>query len=234
MGISTALSRFSAYYTRHGFVGTIRRAALAARRALFSNRMVLFYCDMAKQTTAPANIPNSLKVERLRCYAELNPQDLNDILNFWNPKLAQRNMKERFGNGASLWLIKSEGKLAGYGWTLRGRTIEPHYFPPGQDDVHLFDFHVFPQYRRRGMNPFLVTHILRSLVSEGAVRALIEAAEWNQAQLSSLSRTPFRRLGRARKLTMLGRTIVCWAGDETATRGTKVPVRPIDNPATGK
>ncbi len=31
--------------------------------------------------------------------------------------------------GALLWLIKSEDGLAGYGWTLQGRTIEPHYFP---------------------------------------------------------------------------------------------------------
>jgi ribosomal protein S18 acetylase RimI-like enzyme len=176
--------------------------------------MVVFYCDLAKQAPAPANIANSVKVERLRSYAELSPQDLNEILNIWNPELAHRNIKERFGKGASLWLIKSEGKLAGYGWTLQGGTIEPHYFPLGPDDVHLFDFYVFPQYRGRGMNPFLVTHVLRSLASEGAGRALTEAAEWNQAQLSSLSKTPFRPFGRARKLTVFGHTIVCWSGDE--------------------
>ena len=41
-------------------------------------------------------------------------------------------------------------------------------------------------------------------------RAFIEAAEWNQAQLSSLARTPFRRLGWARKVTILGRTVSIW------------------------
>jgi len=91
------------------------------------------------------------------------------MTSFWNPKLAHQSMKERFGLGASLWLIKSRDKLAGYGWTLRGGTVEPHYFPLGQDDVHLFDFHVFPHYRGQGMNPFLVIHILRSLAAEGRV-----------------------------------------------------------------
>jgi len=63
MAISTALSRFSAYYTRHGFGSTARRAGLAARRALFSNRMVIFYCDISGETLPPADLPNFLKVE---------------------------------------------------------------------------------------------------------------------------------------------------------------------------
>jgi GNAT superfamily N-acetyltransferase len=133
------------------------------------------------------------------------------MTSFWNPKLAQKNMKERFRKGASLWLIKSHDRLAGYGWTLKGGTIEPHYFPVGQDDVHLFDFYVFPQYRGQGMNPLLVGEILRSLAREGAGRAFIEAAEWNQPQLSSLSKTPFRCLGWATKLTIFGRTVVRWS-----------------------
>ena len=130
----------------------------------------------------------------------------------WNPKLVQQNMKERFDLGASLWLIKSEGKLAGYGWTLSGSTVEPHYFPLGQDDIHLFDFHVFPQYRGRGINPLLVAHILSSLATEGMGRAFIETAEWNQSQLSSLLRkTPFRRLGVAKKWNIFDHIIVSWA-----------------------
>ena len=215
MGISTSISRFSDYYRRHGLRATIGRMGVALKRAFFSGRSVLFYCDLARLTAPPADLPSFLKVERKRSPAELSPEDLEGMTSFWNPKLATRNMKERFGKGASLWLIKSRDSLAGYGWTLWGSTVEPHYFPLGPDDVHLFDFHVFPQYRGRGMNPFLVTHILRSLATEGADRALIEAAEWNQAQLSSLLKTPFRRLGQARKLTIFGRTIVCWAENET-------------------
>jgi GNAT superfamily N-acetyltransferase len=223
MGISSSISRLGAYYTRHGFVGTIRRAALAARRALFSNRMVVFYCDIAKQTTAPANLPDSLKVERLRSYAELSPQDLHQIINIWNPKLAHRNMKERFDRGASLWLIKSEGRLAGYSWTLQGHTMVPYYLPLGQDDVHLFDFYVFPKYRGRAIIYFLVIQILQMLAVEGAARVFGEVGEWNQASLSSYRLTPFRRLGWARMLTIFGRTIVCWGKNDVNAQYTKVP-----------
>ena len=214
MGIANSISRLTAYYTRHGFGATMRRAGLAVKRALFSSRMVVFYCDLGKQTTAPVNIPSSLKVERLRSYAELSPQDLQGMTSFWNPKEAHRNIRERFDHGASLWLIKSGEKLAGYGWTLQGGTIEPHYFPLAQDDVHLFDFHVFPQYRGQGINPFLVSHILCNVVGGSGGRAFIEAAEWNEAQLSSLRKTPFRRMGWARKSAIFHRTIVCWAQNE--------------------
>jgi hypothetical protein len=214
MGIASSISRLTSYYSRHGIGATIRRAWLAARRALFSRGMVLFYCDLAKQTNALANIPTSLKVERLKSFAQLSTRDLQDMISFWNPKQAKRNIRERFEQGASLWLIKSEGQLGGYGWTLQGRTIESHYFPLAQNDVHLFDFHVFPKFRGRGMNPLMVTHILRSLAGECSGRAFIEAAEWNKAQLSSLGKTPFRRLGLARKSTILHRTIVCWVKNE--------------------
>jgi GNAT superfamily N-acetyltransferase len=184
--------------------------------------------------SSSADLPGFLKVERKRSPAELGLEDLEAMTSFWNPRLAQRNIQERFGKGASLWLIKSHDRLAGYGWTLQGCTIESHYFPLGRHDVHFFDFHVFPEYRGQGMNPLLVTHIISRVTTEATGRAFIEAAEWNQAQLSSLSKTPFRLLGKARKLTVFGHTIVFWAANETALRGTKVPVRAIDNHTIGQ
>lgn len=210
MAISTPISRLTDYYTRHGLGATVRRAALAMRRTIFLNRMVLFYCDLPGQASRPTDFPRSLKVERKRSCPELIPQDFDQIINVWNPKVARRSIEERFDQGASLWLITLEDSLAGYGWTLQGRTIEPHYFPLGEDDVHLFDFYVFPQYRGRGLNPLLVADILRRLAADSVGRAFIEAAEWNLAQLSSLGNTPFRRLGCAKKVTIFGQTIVCW------------------------
>ena len=216
MGISDSILRLTDYYSRHGFGATIRRAVLGARRALFSNHMVLFYCDLADQISRPPDLSSSLKVESLGSYVEVSPQDLQEMTGFWSPKQAHRNIKERFAKGATLWLIKSGDKLAGYGWTLRGRTVEPHYFPLGPEDVHLFDFHVFPQFRGRGINPLLVNCILRNLALNCGGRAFIEAAEWNQAQLISLQKTPFRRLGLARSFTIFGHTFVSRAQKETA------------------
>ena len=216
MSISSSISRFGEYFQRNGLRATGRRLGLAITRTLFSNRMALYYCDLTAQGSLMTDLPSSLRVERKRNEAELNSEELQEITSVWNPKLARRNIEERFALGASLWLIKFDGNLAGYGWTLRGRTVEPHYFCLGLDDVHLFDFHVFPTYRGLGVNPSLVNYILRSLAKESQGRAFIEAAEWNRAQLTSLKKTPFRRLGWARKRSIGGLTIVWWAENDAA------------------
>lgn len=219
MSVSQAISRLSVYRRRHGLHATARRAAMAVKRALSSKGAILFYCDLAEETWPSIDFPSSIKVEQKASCTELCSEDLQAMTSFWNPDLSLRNINERFAKGALLWLIRSDAKLAGYGWTLRGSTIEPHCFPLSQCDVHFFDFHVFASYRGRGINPFLVIHILCSLAAEGRGRAFIEAADWNVAQLSSLEKTPFQRLGCARKWTLLGRTIVCWTGSGTARNG---------------
>ena len=99
--------------------------------------------------------------------------------------------------------------------------------------MHLFDFHVFPQYRGQGVNPLLVSYILRSLAAEGQGRAFIEAAEWNQAQLASLRRTPFRRLGSARKFTLFWYTMVCWDENKTVEEEQKADLKNAPMAATG-
>jgi GNAT superfamily N-acetyltransferase len=236
MSISSSVSRVTDYFKRNGLRATVRRLGLAGRRALFSSRMVLFYCDLSTLSSSTADLPSSVKVERHTNQTELSPHDLQQITSFWNPKLARRKIKERFELGASLWLIKFEDNLAGYGWTLQGRTVEPHYFPLAADDAHLFDFQVFPEYRGRGVNPLLVGYILRSLTAERQGRAFIEAAEWNRAQLASLGRTPFRRLGWARKGTLFRQTMVCWGTHEPEqqTRAIDKVPQPVTNRRTSQ
>lgn len=215
MGISDSISRVADYYSRHGLEAAIRRTGVAARRALFSSRTLVFYCDLGQQTSHPLTMPSSMRVDRLTKEAELAPQDFQEITSFWNPKQARRNVKERFAKGASLWLIKSEEKVAGYGWTIQGRTIAEYYFPMGQRDVQLFDFYVFPKFRGRALHWLLTAHILQTLAAEGAARAFADTGEWNQAQISSFKMTPFRRLGLVRSFTIFGHTFVSWVENGT-------------------
>jgi GNAT superfamily N-acetyltransferase len=234
MGLSTSFSRISEYYKRHGFAETVRRAAVAAQRALFANRMVVYSCDLGKQREAALNVPDPLRIERVRSEGELSAQDREAITSFWNPELARKNIRDRFEKGASLWVIRSGEALAGYGWTLRGSTMEPYFFPLRPDDVHLFDFHVLAEFRGRGLNPLLVKCILKGLAGECAGRALIEAAEWNQAQLSSLRKTPFLRLGMVRSFTVLGHTFTHWSEKSATEESEDVTSGVSDSPAMAR
>ena len=209
----------------------MRRAGLGVRRSLFAGRMIVFYSDLSTPSGRPVNIPSSMRVDRLLSETELTQSDFQEITSFWNPKQARRNVKERFAKNASLWLIKSEDRVAGYGWTIQGRTIAEYYFPIGTNDVQLFDFYVFPKFRGRAIHWLLTAYILQTLATEGAARAYADTAEWNQAQLSSFRMTPFRRLGLVRSFTIFGHTFASWVEDETVKqiqKGTgrrdKVPV----------
>ncbi len=214
MSIANLFSRFAGYYKRHGFFDTVRRALLALKRKFFAGHMVVFYCDLADRRRAEqASTPFAVRC--IRTLAELNQDHLQQMTGFWNAKIAYDNICERFKRGALLWLAEYENGLAGYGWVLRGDTIEPYYFPLTQRDAHLFDFHVFPQYRGKGVNPYLVNCIFDDLAADGSVRAFIEAAEWNKPQLSSLRKTAFRYLGSVKSFTVLGHRFTWWSKAKT-------------------
>src|SRR3989442_1357854 len=127
MHLPDSISRFLQYGRRHGFGGNLRRIGRAFRHVLRGNRQVLFYCDLATFTSPEFERLGDATVEKKGAEDELDPKELLMIVNAWNPEITRRQLSERFGQGASLWLLKSEEKLAGYGWTITGRTMEAHF-----------------------------------------------------------------------------------------------------------
>lgn len=224
MSISDSISRIAGYYSRHGFTATLRRVGVALKRAFFSNRLIVFYCDLSNYSARSINIPASMGVERVETERELGQETMQEITSFWNPRLAARNIKERFAKGASLWLLRSGNELAGYGWTLQGSTIAEYHFPMGPKDVQLFDFYVFPKFRGRAMHWLLTSYLLQTLAAEGAARAFADTGEWNQAQISSFKMTAFRRLGMVRTVALFGQTFSSWS-EMKAAQPTKAKER---------
>lgn len=204
-----SMLRVLQFYARHGLNATVRRAFLGLHRAVFARRFVVFYCDLALYSRVGMP-PKPLQVERVHAIRELNESDLRTLTTFWNPEEMRRRMQQRFAKSASLWLIRSAGDLAGFGWSLQGGTVEPYYFPLAVGDVHLFDFHVFPKFRGNGLNRVLVKEILSRLAEETRGRAFIEAAEWNLSQLASLGKMPVTRLGVVRQINVLGYRMIHW------------------------
>ena len=199
------------YFRSHGATATVGRFFVSLKRSLFGKRFMLFYCVLDGRNS-PGPIPTGpATIVRLNGPETLSEPDCQRILTVWNPEFRRKQIDERFAKGASLWLYKIAGQVAAYGWSIRGITVEPHFFPLRCDDFHLFDFFVYPEHRGKRINVALVNHIVTELSCVGSGHALIEAAEWNEAQLASISRMPFRALGCARKLNILGMQIVIWS-----------------------
>lgn len=200
------IARLRNYQRTHGVPATLRRGALALRLAATPGRMVLFACELP----VPGSPPATGALERKKTLESVSAVELARLVFHWNPDTIRRLMTERFAANAELWLLREQGKIAAYGWTLKEKTMESHYYPLQPGDVHLFDFFVFPEFRGRGLNPALVGQILGAMGRDGMKRALIEAASWNTAQLASLKKTTFRQLGVARK-SVLGKAGVVWS-----------------------
>jgi GNAT superfamily N-acetyltransferase len=208
-----SINRFLDYARRHGFRAAIGRLWLSIRRLWTGDQMVLHFCDLRSFTPPAGKTLNNATVERKKVESEVQADDLLQITSAGNSSIVRHRLSERFARGASLWLGRVDGKLAGYGWSLVGQTVEPHFFPLGANDVHLFDFYVLPQFRGQRINPWIVNHILTTMGREMKHRAFIEAAVWNAPQLSSLKRTPFVPFGRASKYCLFGKTLVLWGGN---------------------
>ena len=228
LAVFELVSRVAAFWKRHGVRPTVQRFGVFVKRLFSRSRMILYSYDFPKAGDAGSQfsrLPAHVSVERKRRLNEIDSQDWQKIRNFWNPDLCQRNFTERFGKGASVWLVRCHGALAGYGWTMLGQTIAPHYHPLGGNDVHLFDYLIFPEFRGRNINPLLVNYILHQMAEEGRTRAYIEVKEWNQPQLASLRKTAFQFMGAARKVSLFGRTYVEWSSAGKLLGAANAPMR---------
>jgi GNAT superfamily N-acetyltransferase len=194
------------FYRRHGLRSTVGRFWIAFERLANLGRMVLFSCALPVERVGHAS---GIGVERVGA-STISKDEYAALLDVSNPSVRARQLAERFAVGSELWLGKVDGRLAGFGWTLQGRTIEPHFFTLQPGEVHLFDFFVFPEFRGRGVNVALVIDILARLGGEQVRRAHIECAAWNHAQIRSLGKTPLRKYGEATRLRLLGCRLVIW------------------------
>ena len=207
------LQRLCQYYRQHGFASTARRFGTALRRMSYAGKNVVFVCELPVAQN-PVRFSDGV-LERKSSLAALTAEEVERIVSPADSAAGRRRMNERFAARAELWLVRCQGIITAFGWTIKGRTMEPHFVPLAADDVHLFDFFVFPEFRGRGLNPALVGQILQALSRENLKRAYIEAAAWNEPQLASLKKTPFRRLGAARKFQLGKTTKVFWSRRES-------------------
>lgn len=207
------LDRAGLFVRRYGVWAAFSRVVLEIRRRWAGRWMVLYSCDLQKIGDCRVPVSANGEVERKRTESEVTRGDWIRLLESSNSTEFEAKTKERFAQGASLWLYRIDRRVAGFGWTISDHTMQPHYFPFSYRDVHLFDFFVFPEYRGKGVNPALVCSILDQVSQAGMVRAFIEVWNWNRSQLTSLSRTPFVVLGEAKKTTLFNRSIVLWRGN---------------------
>ena len=209
MWLSDAYLRAGNYLRKHGLKKTASRFLTQVKRQILVNREVVFWLDLS--TWSPeARSADGYSVVSIERTADI-PEAFRALLAQEYPaELQERDNRRRLGEGATLWCLRRSTEFIGFTWTVPGKTLKPYYFPLTPRDVHIIANFIFPAYRGQRLNSVLMQHVLHALKTAGAQRAYIETAEWNEAELRSLDRSGFIRLGRGSRRARQGRTVVTW------------------------
>lgn len=216
-----AYLRLTRYYRTHGRVGTLRQFAKILSRTLFKSSFIVYYADLPSLGFASNAVQSPYKVEYITGERELSAKTFQELVANRDEQIFIGQLKQRFENGAYLWLLKENDTTIGFVWCITARTLQPYFFPLGNKDIHLFDNEILPQYRGKGMNPILINNILTALQERGNARAYIETQIWNEPEKHSLAKTSFKTLGKARKLHIGPFQLSIWYPTKKGNGGTQ-------------
>ena len=204
------LRRFVRYYEKHGLLGTLSRFVVATRRALYDNKTVMFYIDLQYAGRSDLVMPQSFSLEVVEHYSQLRHDDLERMFDYLGKHRTEHHLRDRLKKGAKLWLLRVEHTLAAFIWSMRGNMVEPYFVPLTPDDAVLFAAETFPDYRGRGLYPFLVECVFNELKKQNVVRVYGMAKTWNASSLRGLAKTGFRHYADVRMVHVPGRTVTVW------------------------
>jgi ribosomal protein S18 acetylase RimI-like enzyme len=205
------LTRLIRYYRRNGVTSTTWKVLKKIRKSLFTKPEILYFVDLVTRQRKGNTIPDNFTIQCFRGEEEISSEDLNTLFEHLGEKIVRCDVKDRFGKGALLWLVKVDSTLAGYIWSISGRTIQPHYFPLTDKDVSLFDNYIFEECRGRSINPQLINYVLDELQRDGLIRVFIETNKTNSSEIHSLAKTDFKIFGVARKYHAGKRRFMIWS-----------------------
>lgn len=203
-----SLKRLISYHSQYGFFKTVKRIIRALDSLFRRNESMLFFADIADLKNNTIELPIQFTIEKITKKEELASKDLERILSHSHSGIIEHQMNERFMKGAVLWIFKTNGNIAGFEWSIRGRnTIEPYFFPLTPNDAIIFDAHTWEDYRGKGYNAILVHHIMMNLSREGVTRTYADIKNWNRSSLEVIKKTHLRPFGIARKFQFKNKTI---------------------------
>lgn len=186
--------RIRRYCRSQGVARTILRLFQKAFGQVFHRREAVYYVELTKDSHEKPELPQNISVEVLSKSENVPTEMIKAFSRSHCEGILRNEMERRFPEGANLWLLKVEGVIVGYIWSIVQDTITPYYWPLTPNDVHLFDNEIFPEYRGQGLNVVLLEYVLVRLRQEGLVRAFIEANLTNKAQRRSLKKTAFTEI----------------------------------------
>ena len=204
------LTRFDAFYRKHGLLRTLQRF-YEQRYRIMKRQTILYYVDMADLCDTELNLPEDVTIECKTCYEEASQPDMQRMVRHWDEERLTARIKERFQMGAVLWILKVHGDIAGFVWSIKGKFVAPYFVPLTPEDAVIFDVATFEEFRGQGLYSSLLNRVLRQLKLAQIRRAFTHVHEWNKPSIRGHEKTPFHEFAQARMFNVLGRRLVAFS-----------------------
>ena len=204
------LTRFINYYREHGLTQTVRRIIEQPSR-ISKGYMLLIYAELKELDDAVLDLPRNIIIECKKSYAETLEAQMEKLIDHSRKTNVTNRIKERFEDGALLWIMKLNSDIAGYGWTTRKTMAAAFPLPITPHDAILFDFEIFGEYRGRGFYGLLVNYIFGQLKLMGTTRAFGLLSGWNSSVIRAIERTHFHKFREVRNFHVFRRNIIIWS-----------------------
>lgn len=212
MKLSPVIARMRRAYERHGILKSLGLAFRKIWQAVFGVDEIVYYLENRMVDSQLFNFPDQFRVDRYERSRDI-PSDVRESMyeHRGGMALVEPVFNRLFHYGAHLWVAMLDNSMVGSIWTIRGGIRRKLEIPIPQEDVFLIASEIYPEFRGKRLNVFMMNWIIRDLVRRGERRFYIASEAGNTAQISSLSRSMFKPFCRVRRLELLGRRVTIWS-----------------------
>lgn len=196
-----------------GIIAGIKWLITTIYNRVIPRNQVIWFTDLTEIDSAGFLLPDHIEVKRYYSLNEIDKEDYKTLVECGTALMGSAGsilIRERLNKGAVLWLLKENGRLAGYRWTIAKDTLLQTYMPQTETDVHEFANEIFPGFRGRNFGQLTFQQTLIMLKNEGFKRYYAEIYKSNIRALKSTAKTVLKQIGVARRFNLLGRNVVIW------------------------
>ncbi|MGB5157634.1 MAG: hypothetical protein WBN77_09395 [Desulfobacterales bacterium] len=197
-----------------GITAAIRWLITTVYHRTIPQKQVIWCTDITEINPEGFSIPDNLKIKYFYSIDQVDKEDLKTLTKYGGTELmgsaASSIIHDRFAKGAVLWLLKENGKLAGYRWTIVNKHMLPPYVPHTESDVHIIGTEVFPGFRDRELFQIFIKYSNITLKNEGFKRNYSETYLYNKRAVKAILKIGARKIGIARRFSFFGKNVVIW------------------------
>lgn len=207
------LKRIADIVKSEGITAGITWLITTVYHRVIPQKQVIWLADLIKLDSERFSIPDNIEIQRFNSIDEVDKKDYKSLIECGTDLMGSAGsilVRERFDKGFVLWLLKENGQLAGYRWTIVNNHVTPTYVPHTETDAHSIGIEIFSDFRGSHLFRLFDEGIKIALKKEGYKRFYSETFLYNKRAIKAILKTSSRKIGIATRFNIFGKNVIAW------------------------